>query len=104
MKLNFDFPIKNFDNIEMKLEEGGAVYTAKLAVVNSLLAPEERIEGSEKLKRFALAKKVHAGGDLDLTVEQVALIKALTGKFASTLIAGQILNYIETPQGDNDAS
>ena len=99
-------------NTELKDFEGNAVIfsmatTEKEAVnatlgrmmIESLLATfrdEENLSGDEKLKRWQLAIKIkNADVMVELTVEEVALVKKLIGKAYSTLIVGQVWELLE---------
>lgn len=61
--------------------------------VNALLTPyedERNLSGDDKVKRFRLAQSIHdAVGEIEVTVEQVALLKSLIAKAYTPLIVGQ---------------
>lgn len=40
---------------------------------------EQGITGEEKVKRFNLANRIHAGGEQDISAEDIALLKRLIG-------------------------
>lgn len=71
-------------------------------VVNALLASfddERQLSGDEKARRFRLAQNVYEArkgdGWVDLTAEDITLLKALVGKGYGPLIVGQIYDILE---------
>ena len=74
---NFDTILTNLENVSLKNED--QEITLKTVCINVLSAdfPEERIEAEEKFKRWLLAKKIYSGGEIDVTPEEIALIKKL---------------------------
>ena len=67
--------------------------------VDALLATfqdEQNLSGEEKLKRWELAVKIKNGVDpVELSVEEIALIKKLIGKAYGPLISGQAWQMLE---------
>ena len=69
-------------------------------MIESLLATfkdEENLSGEEKLKRWQLAIKIKNNAEtaVEMTVEEIALIKKLIGKAYSTIIVGQVWELLE---------
>jgi len=57
---------------------------------------EENLSGEEKMKRWELASKIKAESDpVEMTVEEVALLKKLIGKAYGALIVGQAWKVLE---------
>lgn len=77
------------------IKNDGKVVTLREVTVNALLAPAD-ISGTDKMKRFLLAQKIHeAAEEIKLFPEELVLIKDLIGKAYSPLFVGrayQILN------------
>jgi hypothetical protein len=74
--------------------------TLKEVIVNSLLAKDEK-EGKKKLHNFTLAKKIQkAENDIELSSEDIVLIKGCIETNYGTLIYGQSCEMIEpiTPE------
>ncbi len=92
---NFDATIKNFDGTEVL--DAGKPIQLKSFIVNALTAEftDERVTGDEKLRRFKLAEAVYKGGDIELKIEDMSLIKDLVGKAYSALIVGQVYQVLE---------
>jgi len=108
MKIDFNKTLKNFKEEAMKekVEEeknGKKILvekeiTIKSICVNSLMVndPKERINGEEKLKRYDLATKIFKSeGELELSAEEVVLIKKLVGDNMSTLVVGFVFRILE---------
>jgi hypothetical protein len=97
--MNFSISLKTMDGNELKEAVSGQDGNSTLRAVTlaSVCAtalvgnyPDEQKQlGDEKLKRFMLATKVHAGGEVVLTVEEIALIKQLLAKAYGALVCGQ---------------
>lgn len=67
--------------------------------VNALLAQHEderALAGADKVKRYKLAQKIHdAAGEMDVTAEDVALLKTLIGKTYPPLLVGLAWQILE---------
>jgi hypothetical protein len=89
MKINFSTPITD--------EAGTPVegLTLASACAQALLGTEERMTGEEKAVNYSIWKKVVSGGEVELPVEDVAIIKRQLGKFASTLLYGRACEVLE---------
>ena len=97
MKINTERVLKTIDGKNLKKEDNIDVSVGD-AIVNSLLAnfpDEHNLSGEEKVKRYALAIKVHQNADPDLSVDDLSLIKKLVGKMYSALIVGQMWEILE---------
>ena len=94
MRVDFSKVLTDLDGKE--LEEGKKKVTLKQVCVNALMAVDqkENIDGTEKLKRYQLATKINKG-TMDVSVEEVAKIKELVGKYFSTIIVGQVYELLE---------
>lgn len=96
MKIDFDVKFKTFDGQDIAMRDKPA--TLKDISVESLmglLEEEKNLSGEEKLKRYELALKIKDGGIIDISVEDIALIKKLTGKMFAPLIVGQAWKNLE---------
>lgn len=100
MKINVDVLLTTIGGEPMKDadESGKAVdATVKLALVNALLAPQQKTEtGTDKIKKYELAKRIYAGGDVELSIDEVALCKKVVEDvFPAPLIVGQVVEILE---------
>jgi hypothetical protein len=83
-------PIKDQD------ENGNAVdATFGMAIVNALLSPVQNEKGIEKVHKYELARKVYESDTVELTVEDVALIKQRVLDVFPPLVSGQIVKVLE---------
>jgi len=93
MKVNLGFKFK-----DLLGEPIGKDLDLKSAASSALLGnyQDERIEGAEKVLRYKLAMKIFgAGEEVELTAEEIALIKKLIARMFSVLITGQAWEYLE---------
>lgn len=69
--------------------------TLKLAIVNALLASTKKEEsGIEKVKKYELAKKVYSQDSVELSAEDITLIKSRIGEVFQTAIVGQCFEML----------
>ena len=102
MEVNVNVSFKTLDGKNIPAnpqnpEEGEM--TLKNVCVASLLAPleEERLEGEEKAKRYVIAQKIYECKEktVNLTVEDISLLKKLIGNMYLPLIVGQAYSFLE---------
>jgi hypothetical protein len=96
MQLNFNAILKDFDGNTLK--ENGNELSLKTVSVNALMFPypdESNLSGDEKMNRYLLAQRLHAGGEIELRVEEVAKLKALIGKAYGPVIVGPSFQILE---------
>jgi hypothetical protein len=98
--IDFSAKICDLDggDIPVKLA-GDAVdaLTLERVVVSALLQPSDKMSGDEKYTRYTLMRKLHgAQSPVDLTVDEVSLIKRIVGESQYTpLITGQAWDILE---------
>lgn len=101
MNINFNAPILNLDGNE--ITEGGEAVTLRSVAINALLATladgagrPEQLGGTEKVRLATLAQAIHSAEDeLDLEVEDVALIKERIGRAYQPLAVMQAWKLLE---------
>jgi hypothetical protein len=95
--------LKGFDQKAMK------PLTLRTVCVNSLLASESgssmgsqaQISGEEKVKRYELARRIHAStAPLDMTSEEIVLLKRMVQLTYVTLVVGQVWEMLENKDGE----
>lgn len=99
MKKNFDDFVKELDGAS-SLDENGRSIKICQAIAQALSGfhPHEEPQPSanEKIERVVLAYKVFPGGDLDLTIEELAAMKKVCLiAWPSPLMIYQIKNAID---------
>jgi hypothetical protein len=98
MKIDFSAIIKDLDGDAVKDGErdatlGRVACTALLATY----ADEQNLVAEDKVKRFRLAEIASKGGEQEIKVDDVALIKKLIGKAFAPLIVARAYDIIEPP-------
>ena len=97
MLRDFAQNLLDLDNEPMK-DPAGVTVTLQNATVNALMAsdPNDNPDGVEKAKRFTLAMKIHGTKEpVDVTAEEIALIKKLIGKVYTALVVGRAYELLE---------
>ena len=101
MKRNLNVILKTLDGKALReAHESGErdVLLSRLAV-NALLMTyedERSLSGEDKVKRFKLAQQINdADGDVEVTAEQVSLLKSLIAKAYTPLVVGQSYEILE---------
>lgn len=94
---NFDALATLIDGNAIKLPEDKDVTYQWLIVeaLSTAFQDEPNLSGVEKYKRGELIKKILAGGDIDLKIEELSLIKSLVGKRWPVQFVYQIYNLLE---------
>jgi len=99
MLIQVDTPLKNMDGQVMKDNDGAGNAvdaTLRVAMINAILSPVEREAGTEKVKKYELARRIHsAKSEVELSIEEVSLIKERIGDVFPILIVGQIFDILE---------
>lgn len=92
MKIDFSQELKTLKGLTMKQKEGDQEVNVKLShvAVEALMAdlPEEKESGQQKAKRYKLCQKLVDAKEIDLEVEELALVKERIGKVCFTSIVG----------------
>jgi hypothetical protein len=88
MKINFDSELKSIKGEVLK--NGEAAFTLKDASIEALVAmsQDDRSDGTEKFKRYQLAVKVNAGGEIEITPEESAMLKDRIGRLYGPVVIG----------------
>lgn len=82
MNIDFSTTIRDLDGNQIQDITLGAMAT------NALMGgyeDERQLSGEDKLKRLKLAERIHGASVVDLSVEDVALVKRLIAKAYMTL-------------------
>ena len=97
MLVKVNVPLKTMDGQVMKDNVDGQAVdaTVKLVIVNAVLAPVQKESGIEKVKKYELAKKIYTSDEVELTAEEISLIKETVGENFAPVIVGQVWNLLE---------
>jgi len=101
MKIDFSAVIKDLDGDAVKDGEkdatlGRVACTALLASY----ADEQSLAAEDKVKRFRLAEVAARGGEQEMKIDDVALVKTLIGKAFAPLIVARAYDIIEPPAAE----
>ena len=101
MLVKVDIPLKTMDGQVMKDSVDGKAVdaTVRAAIVNSVLAPVQKESGIEKVKKFNLAQRVYDKDEVELTAEEISLIKTCIGENFAPIVVGQVWNLLEGKDG-----
>jgi hypothetical protein len=69
--------------------------TLKSTIVNALLSPVQKENGLDKVKKYELAKKVYEADEVELTAEEITLIKARVGDAFIPMVVGRVFEMLE---------
>lgn len=96
MKVNLQQVLKGLDGKPLKNEEGKEVNLEKVCVgALTNMLPTEQATGEVKFKRFQLAQKISGQKEVELTIEEVAMIKERVGVLHSPLVLGITYQMLE---------
>lgn len=105
MKIDTTQTIKNLDGTDLKAqvpgdEEGKTrleALTLKTVMVNSLMSnnQNDKAEGNQKAKRWNLALKVQKEDVVELSAEQITMVKKLIGQGYATAVVGPAFTMLE---------
>lgn len=99
MKVNFDATMKDLDGKDIPVSDtDGRPITLKLVAIRALTTPireDENLKGEEAFKRLELARKVNAGGEVELDPADAVLIRDRAPKVWTMVIAGQAYEMLK---------
>ena len=98
MRIDFGKVLTDFEGqpIKESPRPDSKEVTLKTVCINALLGngPDEKIDGTEKLRRYQLANKIHCGTQ-EISIEEAKTIKELVGKAYNTIVVGQVFEILE---------
>jgi len=99
MKVDFSEVLKALDGNDICISPDSNVSaTLKEVSVIALMSSyedERNLPGEQKFERWRLANKIHGGDVVELSIEEVALLKKLIGKAWGPLVVGQAWTLLE---------
>lgn len=93
MKRNLDQVMTDLDG-----KEFGDKATLKMVCFGAVSTPmqgDDQIPMEKKLKQYALLQKINVGGVVDLTAEEISLVKERASKLYPILIFGRLVDALE---------
>jgi hypothetical protein len=99
MKVDFGKKLITLDgSIVRKSPNSDDPATLREISIESLMTmadDEKNLSGDDKVKRYYLALKIKDAQEIDITVEEAALLKKLIGRAYGPLIVGQAWEMLE---------
>ena len=97
MKIKINKEIKGVDGINSIINsDTKKALTLKDVCINAVLMPMQEDDWKKKFEKWEIFKKLRdAKEEVDLSVEQISIIKNAVGKFQPPLIMGQVFEMIE---------
>jgi hypothetical protein len=110
MKRNLDYQLRTIKGEPLRSSAVVAsgeppILTVLDPVLESLLSQlqDERPTAQEKIQRYKLAHRLVEGGTVDLTPEDLALIKRLVGAAYPPLVVGQVHEWCDRDEAQAEA-
>lgn len=97
MKVLLTTPLRNFDGRIMVDGPRDVIVRNVLLQVFSMPLPNDNLNQDESAKRYALGVKIAScsESEIDLTTEEIVLLKSLVAKIHIPLVYGQIAKILE---------
>lgn len=100
MELNFDAKVKSIEGKDLMIVNAAnkeEPATLKWVAVEALMANprNDNADGQEKIRRYTLAQKIHKGGIVNCTTEEIALMKERVGACMATNVVGATMPMFE---------
>lgn len=93
MRYNLDLPITQIDGSDF--DPPMRLVTTVFNSITTAMRGDEVLTADDKLKHYALALRVHAGGVVELKAEDIAIIKERAGKLFFTVPYGRMVELLE---------
>lgn len=102
MKVDFNTPIKDIKGVVVKNgQDDLTLESIACTVLLGVAAGDENIDPKVKIRRFKLAVKLSEGkGEVDLSAEDIADLKALIGKNYAPLVVGRAFEILDPEIAD----
>lgn len=97
MKININQKLKNLEGTQLKNETGKDLDLREVMLQSllSMLEGDDRMAGGDKVKIWVISQKIHNSKDeLEIDVEDLALIKERIGKMFMPIVVGQAWEMI----------
>ena len=98
MIINVDVKLMTLDGkVMMDADSSGNAVeaTVKTLLINAVLAPTKDEKGVDKVRKYELAKMIFKGGKVDLTPEDIVLIKQQVGDNFAPVVVGQVFEMLD---------
>ena len=96
MQRDFSLAFKTFDGTPIVQDE--KPLTLQRVSINALMTPmddEKNLGGEDKFARYKLASRINATSVVEVTAEEIAMLKKLIGKVYAPIIVGPAFEALE---------
>jgi hypothetical protein len=96
MKVDFNKHIVDLDGQD--IDNGGKPWILKDActrAIFSVLEEDKGLTGEQSFARLELARRINAGGEVEVTPEEAVLLRARAAKVFNVLAAGQVFEALK---------
>lgn len=98
MKRRFDTVILNFDGKPVPDQDGKSVTLGSICVTVLMTTDLERADGKEKFERAEFARRIHKATVIDVTAEEISLLKRLLGIACPPVVVWPAYKLLETEE------
>jgi hypothetical protein len=98
MKRDFSQLLKGYDDnqiIDGATEKPMTLGSACIEALNGIFEDEKNLSGEAKFKRHQLCARIYKGGEVDVTAEEISLMKLLVGKGYPPIVVGAVYKLFE---------
>jgi len=98
MLVKLDVPLTTYDGEALMDNDGkgnAIEATLRLAMINALINPVRDELGPEKFKKDELARRIYKSDEIELSAEEISLIKKRIGEVFPTIVVGQCWRMLE---------
>lgn len=96
MKINLEQVLKSLDGTHLLSEDQKEITLGKVCVgALTNMLPTEQATGEVKFQRFQLAQKINGQKEIELTSEEIVIIKERVGVLHSPLVVGLVYEMLE---------
>ena len=100
MKIDFGAMLTQLNNTDPIINENKEPFTLGQACVNALLQPTANLSAMEKIKRARLAERAYDQGEVEVSPEDLALIRQCVGETYAPLLVMKAYRLL----GDGDST
>lgn len=89
MKINFDSQLVHLDGVALKTNDVPLTLKgASIEALMTLVESDRKASGEVKFKRYELAVKVKGGGEVEVTPEEIVMLKERIGEVYGPAVVG----------------
>ena|SRR6185436_12502090 len=98
MRINTTQVLKNYEGKEILEDDKPITLRDVFSIGLNSQLPDEKMTADQKAKIFQITTKLYTNNEVDLTVDQLALIKEQVGKVYNPLVYGRVCEIIDGTQ------